>query len=132
MAAPFVGFVVAFLTGAAFPVVTAEATLGPAAQAIIVVDQRAATVYAKLPAICAATDPALDRLSDAADAAKAKSRWRQILAAAADRLARDADIVCKNAKAPNTPAGRLKAAADALADIARADNLIPPAKAPAR
>ncbi len=85
MAAPFVGFVVAFLTGAAFPVVTAEATLGPAAQAIIVVDQRAATVYAKLPAICAATDPALDRLSDAADAAKARSRWRRVLAVAADR-----------------------------------------------
>ena len=129
MPAPIVGFVIAFLTGAALPIATAQATLGPAAQAIIVVDQKAATVYAKLPAICAATDPALDRLADAADAAKAKSRWRRILAAAADRLARDADIVCKDAKAPNTPAGRLKAALDTLADIARADQLIPPTKA---
>ncbi len=130
MPAPIIGFFVAFLTGAALPVATAEATLGSAAQAVIVVDQKAATVYAKLPAICAATDPALDRLSDAADAAKARSRWRRVLAAAADRLARDADIVCKDAKAPNTPAGRLKAAADALADIARADRLIPPQKNP--
>jgi hypothetical protein len=130
MPAPIIGFFVAFLTGAALPVATAEATLGSAAQAVIVVDQKAATVYAKLPAICAATDPALDRLSDAADAAKARSRWRRVLAAAADRLARDADIVCKDAKAPNTPAGRLKAAADALADIARADGLIPPQKNP--
>jgi hypothetical protein len=132
MPAPIVGFVVAFLTGAALPVATAEATLGSTAQAIIVVDQKAATIYAKLPAICAATDPALGRLSAAADAAKAKSRWRRVLAVAADRLARDADIVCEDAKAPNTPAGRPKAAADALADIARADNLIPPTKAPAR
>jgi hypothetical protein len=128
------------------PVATAEATLGSTAQAIIVVDQKAATVYAELPAICAATDPALDklpaicaatdpalgRLSAAADAAKAKSRWRRVLAVAADRLARDADIVCEDAKAPNTPAGRPKAAADALADIARADDLVPPTKAPAR
>jgi hypothetical protein len=128
MPAPIVGFVIAFLTGAALPVATVEATLGSAAQAAIVVDQKAATVYAKLPAICAATDPALDRLSDAADAAKAKSRWRRVLAVAADRLARDADIVCKNAQPPNTPAGRLKAAADALADIVRADALIPPTK----
>jgi hypothetical protein len=132
MPAPLVGFIIAFLTGAALPVATAEATLGSAAQAIVVVDQKAATIYAKLPAICAATDPALDRLSDAADAAKARSRWRRVLAVAADRLARDADIVCKDAKAPNTPAGRLKAVADALADIARADNLIPPTKALAR
>ncbi len=132
MPAPFVGFVIAFLTGAALPIATAEATLGSAAQAVIVVDQKAATVYAKLPAICAATDPALDRLSDAADAATAKSRWRRILAVAVDRLARDADIVCKDAKAPNTPAGRLKAAADALIDIARADSLVPPTKAAAR
>jgi hypothetical protein len=132
MPAPIVGFVIAFLTGATLPVATAEATLGTAAQAIIVVDQKAATVYAKLPAICAATDPALDRLSDAADAAKAMSRWRRVLAIAADRLARDADIVCKDAKAPNTPAGRLKAAADALADIARADDLIPPTESAAR
>jgi len=132
MPAPFVGFVVAFLTGAALPVGAAEATLGSAAQAIIVVDHKAATVYAKLPAICAATDPALDRLFEAADAAKARSRWRRVLAAAAARLARDADIVCKDAQAPNTPAGRLKAAADALADIARADKLIPPTQAPAR
>jgi hypothetical protein len=132
MPAPLVGFIIAFLTGAAAPVATAEATLGSAAQAVIVVDQKAATVYARLPAICAATAPALDRLSDAADAAKARSRWRRVLAVAADRLARDADIVCKDAKAPNTPAGRLKAAADALADIARADSLIPPTKAPAR
>jgi hypothetical protein len=128
------------------PVATAEATLGSTAQAIIVVDLKAATVYAELPAICAATDPALDklpaicaatdpalgRLSAAADAAKAKSRWRRVLAVAADRLARDADIVCEDAKAPNTPAGRPKAAADALADIARADDLVPPTKAPAR
>ncbi len=132
MAAPLIGFLVAFLTGAALPVATAEATLGSAAQAIVVVDQKAATVYAKLPAICAATDPALDRLSDAADAAKARSRWRRVVAVAVDRLARDADIVCKDAKAPNTAAGRLKAVADALADIARADSLIPPTKAPAR
>jgi len=132
MPAPIVGFVIAFLTGAALPIATAQATLGSAAQAIIVVDQKAATVYAKLPAICAATDPALDRLSDAAHAAQAKSRWRRILAAAAERLARDADIVCKDATAPNTPAGRLKAAADALADIARADWLIPPIKAAGR
>ena len=131
MPAPIVGFFIAFLTGAALPVATAEATLGSAAQTIVVVDQKAATVYAKLPAICAATDPAFDRLSDAADAAQANSRLRRVLAFAADRLARDADIVCKDAKAPNTPAGRLKAAADALADIARADNLIPPAKAAA-
>jgi hypothetical protein len=130
MAAPFIGFFVAFFTGAALPAGVAEATLGSAAQAIIVVDRDAATVYAKLPAICAATDPALDRLSDATDAAKAKSRWRRVLAVAADRLVRDADIVCKDAKAPNTPAGRLKAAADALADIARADKLIPPASTP--
>ena len=114
------------------PVGVAEATLGSAAQAIVVVDHNAAAVYAKLPAICAATDPALDRLSDAADAAKGKSRWRRALAVAADHLARDADIVCKNAKAPNTPAGRLKAAADTLADIARANDLIPPTKAAAR
>ncbi len=133
MPAPLVGLVVAFLTGAALPVATAEATLGSAAQAIVVVvDQKAATVYAKLPAICAATDPALDRLSDAADAAKARNRWRRALANAADRLARDADLVCKDAKAPNTPAGGLKAAAEALADIAPADNQIPPTKAPAR
>jgi hypothetical protein len=132
MPAPLIGFVVAFLTGAALPVAAAQATLGSAAQAIIVVDQKAATVYAKLPEICAATDPALDRLSDAADAARAKSRWRRILAVAANRLARDADIVCKDATAPNTPAGRLKAAADALADIARADQLIPPTKAARR
>ena len=128
MAAPLVGFFVAFLTGTALPVGVAEATLGSAAQAIVVVDHNAAAVYAKLPAICAATDPTLDRLSDAADMAKARSRWRRVLAAAADRLARDADIVCNDAKAPNTPAGRLKAAADALADIARADKLIPPTK----
>ncbi len=107
MAAPLVGFVVAFLTGAAAPIAMAEATFGSATQAIVVVDQKAATVYVRLPAICAATDPALDRLSDA-------------------------DVVCKDAKAPNAPAGRLKAAADALADIAPADNLIPPTKAPAR
>jgi hypothetical protein len=132
MPAPVVGFVIAFLTGAALPVATAEATFGSAAQAIVVVDQKAATIYARLPVICAATDPALDRLSDAADAAIVKSRWRRVLAAAADHLARDADIVCKDAKAPNTPAGRLKAAAEALADIARADNLIPPTKAAAR
>ena len=132
MPAPVVGFVIAFLTGVALPIGVTEATLGSAARAIIVVDQEAATVYAKLPAICAATDPALDRLSDAADAAKAKSRWRRVLAIAAERLARDADIVCKDATAPNTPAGRLKAAADALADIARADRLIPPVKAAER
>ena len=106
MPAPIIGFVIAFLTGAALPVATAEATFGSAAQAIIVVDQKAATVYAKLPAICAAIDPALDRLSDAVDAAKARSRWRRVLAFAADRLARDADIVCKDVKAPNTPAGQ--------------------------
>jgi hypothetical protein len=128
MAAPLVGFVVAFLTGAALPVGVAEATFGSAARAIVVVDAKAATVYAGLPAICAATDPALDRLSDAVDAAKAKSRWRRILVAAVGRLARDAAIVCKDARAPNTPAGRLKAAADALADIARADKLVPAAK----
>jgi hypothetical protein len=101
MAAPLIGFVVAFLTGAALPVATTEATLGSAAQAIVVVDHKAATVYAKLPAICAATDPALDRLASAADAAKARSRWRRVLAVA-------------------------------LADIARADNVIPPTKPPAR
>jgi hypothetical protein len=130
MAAPLIGFFVAFLSGATLPVGVAEATLGSAARAIVVIDRDAAAVYAKLPAICAATDPALDRLSDAADAAKARTRWRRVLAAAADRLARDADIVCYDAKAPNTPAGRLKAAADALADIARADMLIPPTKTP--
>ncbi|MGA2495275.1 MAG: hypothetical protein ABSF67_20425 [Roseiarcus sp.] len=129
MPAPIVGFFVAFLTGAALPVATAEATLGGAAKAVIVIDGKAATVYGKLPAICAATDPALDRLSDAADAARAKSRWRAILAAAADRVARDADIICNDAKAPNTPAGRLRAAAAALRDIAIADGLVPPAKA---
>lgn len=127
MAAPLVGFLVAFLTGAAVPVGVASATFGGAAQAVIIVDQKSATIYGKLPAICAATDPALDRLSDAADAARAKSRWRAILAAAADRLARDADIICKDAKTPNTPAGRLAAAAAALHDIAVADGLVPPA-----
>ena len=132
MVAPIVGFFVAFLTGAALPVATAEATLGGAAKAVIVIDGKAATVYGELPAICAATDPALDRLTEAADAARAKSRWRRILATAADRVARDADIICNHAKAPNTPAGRLKAAADALADIARADGLLPPTKSAAR
>ncbi len=126
MAAPIVALIVGLLTGASVPVGAAQATFGGAAQAVIVVDHKAATFYGKLPAICAATDPALDRLSDAADAARAKSRWRAILAAAADRQARDADIVCKDAKQPNTPAGRLKAAADALRDIAVADGLIPP------
>jgi hypothetical protein len=128
MPAPLVGFVIAFLTGAALP----EATLGSAAQAVIVVDQKATTVYAGLPAICGAIGLALNRRSGAADVANASSRWRRALAVAADRLARDADIVCRDAKAPNTPVGRLKAAADALADIARADNLIPPTKAPTR
>ena len=127
MAAPLVGFLIAFLTGAALPVATAGATFGAAGHALIEVDAKAATVYARLPAICVATDPALDRLSDAADAARARSRWRALLAGAADRLARDADIVCKAAREPNTPAGRLKAAADALADIARADALAPAA-----
>jgi hypothetical protein len=128
MAAPIVGFVVAFLTGAALPVATAETIFGTAAKAIVVVDEKAATVYAKLPAICAATAPALDRLSDAAEATKAKNRLRRVLAAAIARLARDADIVCKDASAPNTPAGRLKAVADALADLAKADRLVPPAR----
>ena len=132
MPAPLVGFVIAFLTGAALPIATAGAIFGPTVQAIVVVDQKAATVYAKLPAICAATDPVLDRLSDAADAAKSRSRWRRLLAAAADRLARDADIVCGESTAPNTPVGRLKAVADALADIARADNLLAPTKAAGR
>lgn len=127
MAAPIVALIVGLLTGAALPVGLAQATFGGAAQAVIVVDHKAAAIYGKLPAVCAATDPALDRLSDAADAARAKSRWRAILAAAADRLARDADIVCKDAQQPNTPAGRLKAAADALRDIAVADGLVPSA-----
>jgi hypothetical protein len=127
MAAPLVGLLIAFLSGAALPVAAADAIFGSARHALIEVDAKAATVYARLPAICAATDPALDRLSDAADAARAKSRWRALLAAAADRLARDSDIVCKAARQPNTLAGRLKAAADALADIARADRLAPPA-----
>ncbi len=132
MAAPFVSFIVAFLTGATLPGGAAQAILGGAAQAALVVDRQAATVYADLPAICAATDPPLDRLSDAADAAKANSAAKRILAAVADRLAHDADIVCKDSHWPNTPAGRLQAVAAALADIARADKLIPPAKASAR
>jgi hypothetical protein len=127
MAAPFVSFLVAFLTGATLPAGVFHGALGVT---IIVVDRDAAAVYADLPAICAATDPALDRLSDAADAAKANSAAKRILAAAADRLARDADIVCKDSQTPNTPAGRLQAVASALADIARADKLIPPTKTP--
>ena len=127
MAAPLVGFLFAYLAGAALPVATADAMFGSASHALIEVDAKAAMVYARLPAICAATDPALDRLSDAADAARRMSRWRALLAGAAERLARDADIVCKAAREPNTPAGRLRAAADALADIARADRLAPPA-----
>jgi hypothetical protein len=127
MAAPLIGFLFAFLMGAALPVATADATFGSAERALIAVNAKAATDYARLPAICAATDPALDRLSDAADVARAKSRWRAIVAAAADRLARDADIACNAAREPNTVAGRLKAAVDALSDIAKADRLAPPA-----
>jgi len=130
MAAPLIGFVVAFLTGATLPAATTGAIFGSTAQAIVVLDAKAATAYAELPAICAAADPALDRLSEAADAAQATRRWRRVFAAAAARLARDADIVCKDATAPNTPAGRLKAAAAALADIARADELVPPRTKP--
>jgi len=44
MPAPIVGFVIAFLTGAALPAATAEATLGAAAQAIIVVDRALADI----------------------------------------------------------------------------------------
>jgi hypothetical protein len=131
MAAPFVSFIVAFLTSATLPGGAAQAILGGAAQAALVVDRQAATVYADLPAICAATDAPLDRLSDAADAAKANSVAQRVLGAAADRLARDADIVCNDSQRPNTSAGRLQAVAAALADIARADKLIPPTKAAA-
>ena len=127
MPAPLVGFLFAFLTGAALPVASADAIFGSAGHALIEVDAKAARIYARLPAICAATDPALDRLSSAADAAPSRSRWRAIVAAAADRLARDADIACRNANEPNTPAGRLKAAIDALSDIAKAARLAPPA-----
>ena len=128
MPAPAIGFLVAFLTGAALPVAGADALFGQAGTALIIVDQKAATVYARMPAICAAADPALDKLADAADAAKAKSAWRRILAGAADRLARDADIVCKNAHEPNTALGRASAVAATIADLAKADGLVPPAK----
>lgn len=127
MAAPLVGFLFAFLTGAALPVAATDAMFGSAGHALVEIDAKAAKVYARLPAICAATDPALDRLSRAADTARARSRWRAIVAAAADRLARDADIACRDANEPNTAAGRLKAAIDALDDIANAERLARPA-----
>jgi hypothetical protein len=123
MAAPVVAILFAFLSGAALPV----AALGSTSHALIAVDDRATAFYARLPASCAAVDPGLNRLPNAARSAGAKSRWRAIVAAAASRLARDADIACANANEPNTPAGRLKAAIDALSDLPKADRLAPPA-----
>jgi hypothetical protein len=130
MAAPLVVFFVAFLTGAAAPVVAGHVALGGAEETILVVDQKAAKVYAKLPAICAAANPAAQRLAAAADAAKVKhqSRWRRIVAAAADRLARDSAIVCAHSGEANNILGRARAAAATIADIAVADGLVPAAK----
>jgi hypothetical protein len=130
MAAPLVAFFVAFLTGAAAPVIAGHVAFGGAEETILIVDQRAAKVYAKLPAICAAANPVAQRLAAAADAAKAKrqNRWRAIVAAAADRLARDSAIVCAHSGEANNILGRAKAAAATLHDLAVADGLVPPAK----
>lgn len=67
MAAPIVGFLVAALTGAALPSAATHAVFGAVGGSILAVDSAADAAYADLPAICAATDAPLDRLSDLAD-----------------------------------------------------------------
>jgi hypothetical protein len=129
MAAPLVAVVVGFLTGATLPAAGGAALLGGYAPVIVAIDGRAAKAYAIEQKVCPAADAAADKLADAADA-RAKGGKHRILAWFADRLARDADIVCRNATTSNTPAGRLVAAGRVLADIAKADGLVPPAVAP--
>jgi hypothetical protein len=129
MAAPIVGFFVAFFTGA---VIQSGTLAGGAGAAIVAIDARAAQVDAALPQVCAALQPTTARLATALAATKA-TRARALIAAAQSRLARDVSIVCADAaNEPNTPAGRVAIAVSVLADIARADGIVPPAIAPAR
>ncbi|MGO4872761.1 MAG: hypothetical protein ACLPGW_19515 [Roseiarcus sp.] len=128
MAAPIVGFLVAALTGAALPSAATHAVFGAVGGSILAVDSAADAAYADLPAICAATDAPLDRLSDLADKGGASGAPLRRLA---DSTARAADAVCAAAKAPNTPADRLRAAAAAIDAIAKANAAAPAAAAEA-
>ena len=124
MADPLVGVLVALFTGAVIP---NGALVGGAGATIIAIDAKAAEVEAALPQVCAALQPTTARLATALATTKTTGA-RAAIAAAQARLARDAAIVCVDAAAePNTPAGRVAVAVAVLADIARADGLVPPA-----
>jgi hypothetical protein len=130
MAAPIVAVIVAALTGATLPSGVA-AIFGGAGPAIVALDAKAAKITADLPALCAAAAPAADRLRARLAANPPATKAGALARAALARLDRDARIVCAHTDGPNTPAGRLKAAAGVLGDIAAADGLIPVAKAAA-
>jgi len=106
MAAPFVAFIVAALTGA---------TLAKGPATLLAIDAAAARVVAIEQEVCPAAGPA------AAGLATIKSTG--VVAAVRARLRRDVALVCADQPAMNTPAGRLAAAAKLLADIAEADGL---------
>jgi hypothetical protein len=125
MAAPIVGFIVAVLSGATLPS-GAAALLGGAGPAIVAIDVKAEQIDAALPQVCAALQPTTARLAAKLAATRTKG-LRALIGAAQARLARDVKIVCVDAAAePNTPAGRVAAAAAVLADLAKADGLFAP------
>jgi hypothetical protein len=128
MAAPIVAVIVGLLTGATLPA-GATALLGGAGPAIVALDAKAATIAADMPALCAAAAPAAERLRAQLAAHPPATKVGALARAALARLDRDARIVCAHTGGPNTPAGRLKAAAGVLGDIAAADGLIPSVEA---
>jgi hypothetical protein len=109
MAAPFVAFLVAFLSGATM-------AKGPAT--LLAIDAAAYRVVAIEQEVCPAATPAMAGL--------AMIKSTGVVAAIRARLRRDAKLVCADAPAMNTPALRLAAAAKLLADIAAADGLFAP------
>jgi hypothetical protein len=90
---------------------------GPAALDVIrgvkAVDNVAVGVYARLPEICAATDPLIDQIQD-------RHKNSKILS----RLTRAADAVCAASQAPNTLGDRLKLVEVAISAITSAQNVV--------
>ena len=109
MAAPFVAFLVAFLSGA---------TLAKGPATLLAVDAAAYRVVAIEQEVCPAATPAMAGL--------AMIKSTGVVAVIRARLRRDAALVCADAPIMNTPAARLAAAAKLLADIAAADGLFTP------
>jgi hypothetical protein len=117
---PIVAVIVCLLTGQALPAgLIAAALPANVINAARAVDSAAATVAAYAPAVCAATDGPLDRVTDDLDAASRGkvTTWRRVLAG----LTAAADTVCAGAAKASTPAARAKLVIDAAAAVARAE-----------